>query len=345
MNWRPKRVPLGSCVLPGITYNLVPARMQKYNQMPSPFEFRNWVQNQVQSFCRTPKAERWAVGELNDEARADQRMQKPYLLITGIPRSGTTLVASLIDRFQDTVCLNEPPRYYEWATHCRSRTEFVEKLVADLEEMRRSLQRGGSVLDTRESNGAVPTNYFNGQGTRRKLDTVPVSRRGVGAKLLLAVKHNEPLTAVLPELCTLECVQLAAIVRHPIPTILSWQSREIAISKGNLSEGYRFWDEAMAIRASGGRVIHMQAKIFELYCSRYWQYRDQIKILKYEEIVSNPVVLEQLANRKLLDSSALTTQNHKLSSRVDNGHVTELKQVMRDHFRNSYRFYPDLDTW
>jgi hypothetical protein len=286
------------------------------------------------------------VVECDGEARADdERMQRPYLLITGIPRSGTTLASSLVDRLEDTVCLNEPTRYYEWATHCRSRTEFVEKLVADLEEMRRSLQNGGSVLDTRENDGTVPTNYFNGQGERRTLGMIPVNRPGVGAKLLLAVKHNEPLTAVLPELCALGCVQVGAIVRHPIPTILSWQSREIAISKGNLSAGYRFWDEATAIRASGGPVVHMQVRIFELYCSRYWEHRDHIKILKYEEIVSNPVVLEQLANRKLLDSSALTTQNHKLSSRVDNDHVAELKQVMRANFRNSYRFYPDLDTW
>jgi hypothetical protein len=52
------------------------------------------------------------------------------------------------------------------------------------------------------------------------------------------VKHNEPLTAVLPELCELEGVQVAAIIRHPIPTILSWQSRDIPLSKGNLP-GYR----------------------------------------------------------------------------------------------------------
>ena len=91
------------------------------------------------------------------------------------------------------------------------------------------------MLDVRESDGGVPTNYFNDRGKRRKLDRVPVGKPSAGTRLLLAVKHNEPLTAVLPELCELEGVQVAAIVRHPIPTILSWQSRDIPFSKGNLS--------------------------------------------------------------------------------------------------------------
>jgi hypothetical protein len=272
-------------------------------------------------------------------------MQKPYLLITGIPRSGTTLAASLVDQLEDTLCLNEPSRYYEWANHCRTRTEFVAKLVADLEEMRTSLQRGGTVLDVRESDRAVPTNYFNDRGKRRKLDCVPVGRPGAGARLLLAVKHNEPLTAVLPELCELENVQVAAIVRHPIPTILSWQSRDIPLSKGNLSPGYRFWDEATAIRAAGGPAVHIQARIFELYCSRYWEYRDHIQIIKYEEIVSSPGVLERLTGRKLIGQFALDTQNRKLSSRSRDEHITGLKRVLKTYFSNAYRFYPDLDVW
>jgi hypothetical protein len=272
-------------------------------------------------------------------------MQRPYLLITGIPRSGTTLAASLVDGLENTLCLNEPPRYYEWAIQCQNRTEFVANLIADLEKMRASLQMGGTVLDYRERNGTVPTNYFDDRGKRRKLDYVPVSRPGSGAKLLLAVKHNEPLTAVLPELCELDSVQVAAIVRHPIPTILSWQSRDIPLSKGNLSPGYRFWDEATAIRRGAGSAVCIQAKIFELYCGRYWEYRDRIEIIKYEEIVCSPGVLERLTGRKPTGESAVATQNRKLSSRSGDEHITKLKRVVSNYFSNAYHFYPDLDVW
>jgi hypothetical protein len=159
------------------------------------------------------------------------------------------------------------------------------------------------------------------------------------------VKHNEPLTAVLPELCELEGVQVAAIVRHPIPTILSWQSRDIPLSKGNLSPGYRFWDEAMAIRGAEGPAVHIQAKIFELYCSRYWAYRDRIEIIQYEEIVSNPRILERLTGRKFASEITLDTQNRKLSSRSKDEHVMGLKRVLNTCFSKAYHFYPDLDVW
>lgn len=272
-------------------------------------------------------------------------MRKPYLLITGIPRSGTTLVASLIDRLENTVCLNEPPQYYEWASRCQNRTEFVAKLMADLKQMRVCLQTGGTVFDTRERDGSVPTNYFNDKGQRRKLDYTPVSRQSCGENLLLAVKHNEPLTAMLPELCRLDTVQVVAIVRHPIPTILSWQSRNIPLSKGNLSPGYRFWNEAIAIRDAGGPVARTQARIFELYCSRYWEYRDRIHVIKYEDIVLHPSALEQLTGKRFTGESALATQNRKLSSQVGDEHVTELKRVMSDNFDKAYHFYPDLEVW
>ena len=97
-------------------------------------------------------------------------MQKPYLVITGIPRSGTTLAASLLDRLQDTVCMNEPPEYYDWATKCGSKEEFIANFVSDLENRRSSLEKQGTVLDCREEDGSVPTNYFNAAGRRRKLE-------------------------------------------------------------------------------------------------------------------------------------------------------------------------------
>ena len=74
-------------------------------------------------------------------------MQNRYLIITGIPRSGTTLAASFADRLENTICLNEPPEYYQWATQCSSRTEFVHKLIADLDRRHAALESDGTVLD------------------------------------------------------------------------------------------------------------------------------------------------------------------------------------------------------
>lgn len=272
-------------------------------------------------------------------------MLKPYLLLTGIPRSGTTLIASLVDGLEDTLCLNEPSRYYNWAVHCRDRREFVARCTADLRNIRAALVNGGTVLDGRQSDGAIPCNYFDETGRRLRLDPVAVGRPASGDRLLLAVKHNEPLTAVLPELCELEDIQVVCIVRHPVPTILSWRSRHLPLASGNLSVGYRLWPEATHIRDAGGCICQMQAKIFELYCTRYWENRHRIEVIKYEDVVENPKLLERLTGRKLLGDYQLSTHNRKRSMLAGDESLSKLKAIMAKHFRNAYHFYPNLEHW
>jgi hypothetical protein len=269
----------------------------------------------------------------------------PYLLITGIPRSGTTLTAALVDRLRDSLCLNEPPRHYTWTVRSRDRAEFISRCLADLAQMRSSLAAGGTVVDRREHNGTAPCNYFVDGGGRRPLKFRPVGRPGSGGRLLLALKHNEPFTAVLPELCELDCLRILAIVRHPVPTILSWQSRQIPLTSGSLSPGYRFWPEAIAVRDARNSVDELQVRIFELYCQRYWECRSRAAVVKYEDLIADSSVLERLTGRQFTTFDRLATQNHKFSAPGSGDQIEPLRALMRKHFDFAFRFYPDLETW
>jgi hypothetical protein len=266
-------------------------------------------------------------------------------LITGIPRSGTTLTAALVDCLEDSLCLNEPPRYYTWAARSRDKADFIARCLADLEHMRATLVNGGTVIDRREPDGSAPHNYFGDDGGRRAFEFRAVGRTGSGGRLLLAVKHNEPFTAVLPELCTVNGVRVITIVRHPIPTILSWQFRRIALTSGNLSPGYRFWPEALAIREESKSVCETQVRIFELYCKRYWDYRNHAPVIQYENLIASPSVIECLTGRKHTGADRLATENHKFSDRCASGQIEQLRECMEKYFNYAYRFYPDLETW
>src|SRR5690349_17297029 len=131
-------------------------------------------------------------------------MSKPFLIVTGIPRSGTTMTADLIDRLQDTVCLNEPPHYYQRVADARDKADFIKLTMDELTQQRETLLSGGAVLDRREPDGSVPQNYFEETGRVRDMAMRPVARQLIDEDLLLAVKHNEIFTAVLPELCELD---------------------------------------------------------------------------------------------------------------------------------------------
>ena len=277
---------------------------------------------------------------------SDEPANKPYLILTGIPRSGTTLAASLVDRLENTVCLNEPIQYYLWATAAKDQAAFVEKLTAELKMIRARLVNGETVMDSREYDGSIPTNYFDERGQRLKPHYFPVSRPNAGEKLLLAVKHNEPLTSVLPELCRLNDLNVAVMVRHPIPTILSWQSRSIPLSTGQLTVGYRLWPEATAVSNEEISVYDIQAKIYELYCKRFHEYEDRVTVIKYEDLVECPAgVLKRLTGRELGGEHALETRNRTRSNTRDNERLPDIRQAMTRHFKYAYCFYPNLDSW
>jgi hypothetical protein len=84
----------------------------------------------------------------------------PDLIITGTPRSGTSLAAAVIDQAPGCLCLSEPESHVELMQNAISAADFVAKIGQDFDTVRRSLLAGGSVLDRRGADGAPITNYF-----------------------------------------------------------------------------------------------------------------------------------------------------------------------------------------
>ena len=60
--------------------------------------------------------------------------------------------------------------------------------------------------------------------------------------MLIAIKHNVPFLSVLPELVS-SGVPIIGIVRHPIPTILSWHETNLPVSHGFMPSAEAFWPE------------------------------------------------------------------------------------------------------
>lgn len=267
------------------------------------------------------------------------------LVLTGIPRSGTTLAACLVDHLEDTVCLNEPARYYEWAVSCANRMHFVRNVLEDLRATRQKLAKGGTVADVREEDGSAPTNYYDARNRRRILNCHQVGRPASGEKLLLAVKHNEPLTATLPELCASDDIAIVAIVRHPVPTILSWRSRPIPLRAGRLSIGYRLWPEALEAEQAAHSVIEAQASIYALYCRRYWSLRDRITIVRYEDMINNPGIIEVIAGRRYTRPVAVSSSNVRPETAASRGEVAMIQRALTPYAGDIAFFYGEIESW
>src|SRR5262245_56837618 len=75
------------------------------------------------------------------------------LIITGVPRSGTSLAAAIIDQLPDAFCLSEPENQIALMETAATAEEFVTRLGEDFAAIRRTLLAGGSVLDRRGDGG------------------------------------------------------------------------------------------------------------------------------------------------------------------------------------------------
>ncbi|MCE2926653.1 MAG: sulfotransferase [Rickettsiales bacterium] len=224
-------------------------------------------------------------------------MMKPWL-ITGIPRSGTTLLAALIDSMEDSVCLNEPLWQQDLAKTSSNADEFVHKLVSDCSQLRAKLHGGESLPDLRRSDGLPVTNYLNDRG---EVIVRPAlfSRSGLSADFTLAVKHNGLYLGALPQLIASGKFKIIALIRHPLDVLASWRASSLPVSRGELPAAAYFWPEMAALNRQDMALIDKQVQLLELLYRRIHQHEKELILLRYEELVAHPSQLEKLFGRPL----------------------------------------------
>lgn len=214
-------------------------------------------------------------------------------LITGIPRSGTTLAAAIVDQFDGAFCLSEPDEHVSISLKVDTNIGFVRALVHAMEESHSALARGDTVSTRRAADGASITNYFEPGATHRKVvaRTLCVGKAGLPPDFRLCAKHNALYTAVLPELVASQAFEIVAIIRDPLSVIGSWRSLSLPISFGRLPAGERFWRELREITQSNEPLLHKQGLIYELFCRRYLDLRDDINVIRYADVLADPAIL------------------------------------------------------
>lgn len=265
------------------------------------------------------------------------------LIVTGIPRSGTTLAAALIDSLEDAVCLSEPDWQSLWSQEMTDRTEYVERIVKDFDRVRTALLAGESVSDRRNADGSPITNYFRRADRDRsqQFEILDVRCKGLSPGFLLGMKHNAHYTCVLPDLVTLPDLAILAIIRHPIPTILSWRSLDLPVSRGRLPAADRFWPEIPALWQTTNDLLEVQVRIYGLFCTRYKELSTRLTIIKYEDLVQDPGLLERCLDRKCVRQIPIETK--KSSSLADRERISVIKQYLRRFCPIAYELYPDLN--
>lgn len=153
------------------------------------------------------------------------------IILTGPPRSGTTLTCNLLNKLPNVVALHEPMNLKLFL----DKKEGLKNTIEFFEKMRTMIDEEGFAI-SKVKDGVIPTNPFE-EGESNRSSIVKKEKFKINKQLstdfVLIIKQNAHFTFLLNELRNhFPCF---SIIRNPLATIASWNSIKAPVSEGNLT--------------------------------------------------------------------------------------------------------------
>ena len=225
-------------------------------------------------------------GERLDFLSALNSLSPRNVIITGLPRSGTTLSCHLLNKLPNVVALHEPMPIRRLKGLDEQR--FVEDTVAFFERQRRMIREEGVAL-SKTLDGKVPMNPLadkDAEGVRqRQLNGKTLEITNVSSDDFdLCIKHPTLFTARLHQLRPhFDCY---ALVRNPLSVLLSWRDSGMPIAAGKSGAIETLHPDFAERLAAMTDVVDRQVALIDFF---FAQYRDNIpgNVIKYEDVIAS----------------------------------------------------------
>lgn len=211
------------------------------------------------------------------------------IILTGVPRSGTTLTCHLLNKVPDVVALHEPMamREFEQMPDRNTMRDAVDQFFA---ASRQSLLAARTVT-TKQVTGKVPdtdtsaTCQSDGRrGTQTTRDDIVVDKL-LSPSFTLCVKHPSGFSALLDLLA--DRYPCYAIVRNPLSVLASWNSVSFPVSRGHAPAAERV-DRQLQLDLAEIEDLHdRQLHLLSWFFSRYRDHLPDNHVIRYEDIVAN----------------------------------------------------------
>ena len=225
--------------------------------------------------------------------RIKQKLLDVYLLthsnkndvvLTGLPRSGTTLTTKILSEQPNTVALNEPIRF----NLANTKTETLKLTKRSFFYFRRSLLKDG-IATARTVNGKITDNHYKrteANGTRKKIiaRSDVVFEKELDKDFKLIIKHNSVFTLLQDELLNL--YPYYAVLRNPLSVLGSLNSVNIPASRGAIRHLHKLKPGLEEMLKKKESLIDRQIFILDIYFSQFKKL-DENRIIKYEDIIES----------------------------------------------------------
>lgn len=248
------------------------------------------------------------------------------VILTGLPRSGTTLTCHLLNKLSDCVALHEPLVPLELTMY--KRADLVQVIADYFTAQRLQILQTGTAV-SKSFGGQVPDNPMAGLDpvTGKRIRVLDGRLVQINKPLLndfcLAIKQPAFFTAILKDLVATDGLRCFAVVRNPLSVLLSWNSVEMPVSQGRVPAAEAFSTELTASLNEIADVYDRQVFLLDWFCQQYLTYLPTEHILFYEQTIQT-----QGRSLAVIQSSAATLSEPLYSKNNNNLYSAELKQLL-----------------
>ena len=283
-------------------------------------------------------------------------MEKHDVILTGIPRSGTTLLCYLLNKLPDTVALHEPMGPAKGAGETDPEA-VCDQVARFFEDTRRSLLEDGTAL-SKHVRGRVPDNpkgeyplpfrllpnRFLGRSIfgRIALRTSRVTRgvveidKPLSSGFMLCIKQNGHFTGLLE--CLVHRHPCYAMVRNPLAILASWNSIRFEPRRGHVPAAERVNPELARELSRITDRFERQLFLLSWFFETYSRLLPVENVLIYEDVVgSSGTALQAITQRALEMDEAL--QNKNTNQLYNRRLMRDLGRRLLDTDGAFWRFY------
>lgn len=208
------------------------------------------------------------------------------IILTGLPRSGSSMLCVLMSKHPDVVALNEGLKLGE-QPDVPSLVKFV---AVEFDRIRAQILTTGTA-PARNKDGQQVDNHFS-PGKNRKL-LLQKSNIEVGQPATetfgLAFKHNAVFSIALPDLVDhFGALSVFATIRNPLSVLGSWESVPVPVSEGRIRNAKNLAPELEEQLKSTDDILEKQLLILNYYFSQYQKWIPREHMIRYEDLCGQP---------------------------------------------------------
>jgi ribosome-associated protein YbcJ (S4-like RNA binding protein) len=216
-------------------------------------------------------------------------MDKCNVILTGIPRSGTSLACHLLNKIPDTVALVEPLKIHE-LKKLPNPEMICDEVKRFFLQTRESIITNGKAI-SRQKGGKILDNTFGDQfkdrGIRKLISTkgeITIDKP-LAIEFLLCIKHTMGFAKILESL--VKRFPCFALIRNPLSVFVSWSTVNRPRVDEN-SPGFQHFDAGLrrSIKQAKNKTDR-QLCLLSWFFETFQRLLPDQAILRYEDMISS----------------------------------------------------------